>query len=192
MKNESVQVRNSVSPAELAACCRAGVPVEIIDVRTMPEHAAAHAVGARCVPLDRLDPAAILKNRTRPDAPLYLICQSGARASKAAELFRRAGFDGCVLVEGGTQAWMDAGLPVVRGRSGVIPLMRQVQIVAGAVSAAGAGLALAVDGRFALVPLLVGGGLLFAGVTGACGLALVLAKMPWNRSGHCPAGAASN
>ncbi len=192
MKFDSVQVRNSVSPAELAACCRSGEPVEIVDVRTVPEHAAVHAVGARCVPLDRLDPAVVLKNRTCPAAPLYLICQSGVRASKAAELFRRAGFDGCVLVEGGTQAWIDAGLPVVRGRSGVIPLMRQVQIVAGAVSALGAGLALAVDGRFALVPLLIGGGLLFAGLTGTCGLAVALAKMPWNRGGQCSAGAAAN
>ena len=72
---------------------------------------------------------------------------------------QRAGFDGCVLVEGGTQAWIDAGLPVNRGESRVLPLMRQVQITVGFVSAAGAVLALAVNPRFALIPLLAGCGL---------------------------------
>jgi rhodanese-related sulfurtransferase len=87
-----------------------------------------------------------------------------------------------VLVEGGTQAWMDAGLPVNRGESRVLPLMRQVQITVGFLSAAGAALALTVNPRFALVPLVIGGGLLFAGLTGFCGLALLLAKMPWNKT----------
>jgi hypothetical protein len=63
----------------------------------------------------------------------------------------------------------------------VLPLMRQVQIVIGAVSGVGAALALAGDKRFALIPLVTGAGLLFAGLTGTCGLALLLAKMPWNR-----------
>jgi hypothetical protein len=60
--------------------------------------------------------------------------------------------------------------------------MRQVQIIAGGLSALGALLALAVNPRFAVVPLLIGSGLLFAGITGACGMALLLAKMPWNRA----------
>ena len=89
---------------------------------------------------------------------------------------------GCVLVEGGTQAWIDAGLPVNRGESKVLPLMRQVQITVGCLSAAGAALALAVNPWFALLPLITGCGLLFAGLTGFCGLALLLAKMPWNKT----------
>ena len=101
------------------------------------------------------------------------------------EKFERAGFDRCVLVEGGTQAWIDAGLPVIRGTSKTLPLMRQVQIVVGLVSATGAALALAVNHRFAIIPLLMGCGLLFAGLTGTCGLALLLAKMPWNRAATC-------
>jgi hypothetical protein len=80
---------------------------------------------------------------------------------------------------------MDAGLPVNRGESKVLPLMRQVQIAVGLVSAVGAALALGVDPRFAIVPLVMGCGLLFAGVTGFCGLALLLAKMPWNKTANC-------
>jgi len=59
--------------------------------------------------------------------------------------------------------------------------MRQVQIVVGALSAAGTILALAVNRWFAVLPLVIGCGLLFAGVTGTCGMALLLARMPWNR-----------
>ena len=59
--------------------------------------------------------------------------------------------------------------------------MRQAQIVVGAFSAAGAILALAVDRWFVVLPLIFGCGLLFAGVTGTCGMALLLARMPWNR-----------
>ena len=77
---------------------------------------------------------------------------------------------------------MQDGLPVERGESKVLPLMRQVQIVVGFLSATGAALALGVNVRFAIIPLLTGCGLLFAGLTGTCGMALLLAKMPWNRS----------
>lgn len=86
-----------------------------------------------------------------------------------------------MLVEGGTQAWIDAGLPVNSGDSKVLPLLRQVQIAVGLVSAVGAALALLVHPWFAGVPLILGCGLMFAGLTGQCGLALLLAKMPWNQ-----------
>ena len=192
MNMNPVQAETSVTPRELARRRQQGATPDLIDVRTAPEYAAAHVAGARLVPLDQLDAAAFLRGRGHREAPLYVICQSGARAAKAAEKFRQAGFDGCVVVEGGTQAWVDAGLPVVRGESKVIPLMRQVQIVVGSVSVLGAGLALGVDARFAILPLLMGGGLLFAGLTGTCGLALLLAKMPWNRQSACATGSCAN
>jgi hypothetical protein len=67
----------------------------------------------------------------------------------------------------------------------MLPLMRQVQITVGFVSAMGAALALIINPWFAVIPLLAGCGLLFAGLTGFCGLALLLAKMPWNRIVNC-------
>ena len=60
--------------------------------------------------------------------------------------------------------------------------MRQVQIVVGFLSALGSLLALVVSTWFGLIPLLLGCGLLFAGLTGTCGMAILLARMPWNRS----------
>lgn len=185
MKHEPGQVEKSITPAELAGRRQAHLPGDLLDVRTAPEYARAHVAGARLLPLDQLDPAAFLKTRPDVGAPLYVICQSGARAAKAVEKFLAAGFDRCVLVEGGTQGWIDAGLPVECGQSRVLPLMRQVQVVVGSLSILGAALALGLDSRFAVIPLLLGGGLLFAGVTGTCGLALLLAKMPWNRGAAC-------
>ena len=178
------QCKTSVIPAELQRLKDNG-PVDVLDVRTPGEFAAAHVPGARLVPLDELDVSAIVKERSPESGPLYVLCQSGGRARKAIERFQRAGFKDCVLVEGGTRAWMDAGLPVIRGTGKTLPLMRQVQLTVGFISATGAALALAVDFRFAVLPLFTGCGLLFAGLTGKCGLALLLAKMPWNRAGRC-------
>ncbi|MEI8290699.1 MAG: rhodanese-like domain-containing protein [Verrucomicrobiota bacterium] len=179
------QTQIAISPRELSRRISAGPPAELLDVRTPAEFANAHVPGAKLVPLDELDAPGFLRQRGLVDQPLYVLCQSGGRARRAMEQFQRAGFDGCVLVEGGTQAWIDAGLPVNRGESKILPLMRQVQIVVGFVSAGGAALALLVNPKFALIPLVIGCGLLFAGITGFCGLALVLAKMPWNKSAGC-------
>jgi rhodanese-related sulfurtransferase len=176
----------SVAPAQLHALLSAGNPAELLDVRTPPEFTNAHVPGAWLMPLDELNVEAFLK-RHQPGRPVYVLCQGGGRARKAIEQFERHGCSDCVLVEGGTQAWIDAGLPVNRGTSKVLPLLRQVQIIVGTLSAIGAALALLVSPWFALVPLFLGSGLLFAGLTGTCGMALLLARMPWNRSqAKCP------
>jgi len=180
MKPIPAQASSSTSPPELHRLRQVGPPWDLLDVRTPPEHAVAHVAGAQLVPLDSLDPSAFLAQRADASGPLYVICQSGARAARAIEKFRSSGFDHCVLVEGGTQGWIEAGLPVERGTSKIISLQRQVQIVVGFLSAAGAALALAVDSRFAIVPLFFGCGLLFAGLSNTCALALLLARMPWN------------
>ena len=173
----------TINVRSLKSLMQAEASPEMLDVRTPPEHAAGHVPGVKLVPLDELDAAAYLQNRSAPGEPLYILCQTGGRARRAIEKFKQAGFERCVLVEGGTSAWADAGLPLNQAPSRVIPLMRQVQIIVGGLSAAGALLALTINVHFALVPLITGCGLLFAGCTGFCGLALVLARMPWNRTG---------
>src|SRR5208337_586580 len=159
----------SISPAALAAIPGAGDTYELLDVRTPPEYAGAHVPGAKSIPLNELKVEAYLAQH-KPGTPIYVICQAGMRASKAIEQFEQAGCDDCVLVEGGTQAWIDAGLPVHRGISKVLPLMRQVQIVVGSLTTVGAILALAVNPWFVVLPLFLGCGLLFAGITGTCGM----------------------
>jgi rhodanese-related sulfurtransferase len=181
MNSATLQAPTSIAPRDLHRLRQGGEACELLDVRTPPEHAAAHVVGVKLMPLDDLDPRVFLAQRADPTAPLYVICQSGTRAARAIEKFRAVGADHCVLVEGGTQAWIDAGLPVERGTSRVLPLIQQVHLVIGFFTALGAVLALTVDPRFALLALLTGCGLLVNGSTGWCGLALFLAKMRWNR-----------
>jgi rhodanese-related sulfurtransferase len=176
------QFKNTASPRELYELLHAGQPIELLDVRTPGEYANAHVPQARSIPLDTLNAPAFLYQHRDHHTPIYVLCQSGGRARKAIEKFNRAGFEDCVLVEGGTEAWIEAGLPVVKGKSTVLPLMRQVQIAVGFISATGAALALTVNPLFAIIPLVTGGGLLIAGLSGFCGLGLFLAKMPWNHT----------
>jgi hypothetical protein len=69
---------------------------------------------------------------------------------------------------------------VVRGQK-AISLERQVRIVAGLLVLVGAVLAIAVHPYFAGLSAFIGAGLIFAGITDTCGMAMVLAKMPWNQ-----------
>ena len=180
-----MQTKTSITPTELNCLLKASGAAVLLDVRTPGEFATGHVPGAQLLPLDDLDPAAFLRQCGTADRPIYVLCQSGGRACKAIEKFQRAGFNGCVLVEGGTAAWIAAGLPVQHEANRGLPLMRQVQIVVGTLTATGVVLAMTVNPRFFIIPLLMGCGLLFAGVTGFCGLALLLAKLPWNRLQNC-------
>lgn len=175
----------TVSPRDLAERCAAG-SLEIIDVRTPVEYGEVHARGAKNVPLDRLDPAAF----ATAGGPLYVICRSGGRGRQACEKLLAAGVGNVVNVEGGTLAWEQAGLPVVRGKKAV-SLERQVRIAAGSFVLLGGVLALTVHPYLVGLSLFVGAGLVFSGVTDTCGMGLLLAKMPWNqRPATCDVGKA--
>jgi len=114
-----------------------GTLVDLIDVRMPTEYREVHAAGAENFPLDSLNPATIEGNRSgRSDLPFYVICESGNRSSKAVQKFLDAGIDHAVNVEGGTTVWVQAGLPVVRGKKGV-SLERQVRIAAGSIALIG-------------------------------------------------------
>jgi rhodanese-related sulfurtransferase len=171
----------SVSPGELSTILDSGHACRLIDVRTPSEFANCHVPHAELIPLSELKADDFL-SRHRQGTPIYVLCQGGARAGKAIEQLERAGCEDCVLVEGGTQAWAEAGLPVHSGGRTVLPLIRQVQIAVGSLVATGAVLALVVNRLFAILPLFLGCGLLFAGLSGTCGMALMLARMPWNRA----------
>ena len=153
-------------------------PLPLIDVRMATEYREIHAEGATLSPLDALDPKALAQTLPRP---IYLICRSGQRATKAAEQFVAAGISEVLVVDGGTEAWEKAGLPVVRGKKAV-SLERQVRIAAGTLVLTGVGLGWGVHPYFFGLSAFIGAGLVFAGVTDWCGMGMLLSKMPWNRS----------
>jgi rhodanese-related sulfurtransferase len=173
----------TISPKALEERRKQGKPVDLVDVRTPVEFREVHAEPARLVPLDQLEPKSVMDGRNGSrEEPLYLICRTGSRAQKAAEKFVAAGYENVVNVEGGTQAWEAAGLPVVRGKK-AISLERQVRIAAGTLVAVGTALGAFVDPWFLVIPGFVGAGLVFAGITDTCGMGMMLARMPWNRVG---------
>jgi rhodanese-related sulfurtransferase len=178
---EQVMPTDTIPPADVQLAIAAGQPMRFIDVRTPAEFQQVHAVGARLVPLDGLDPAAIAAGRLHPTDPIYVICQSGARAGKAVDRFKQAGIANVLSVEGGTAAWEKLGLPVERGGGGTISLERQVRIFAGSLVFVGTLLGWFVHRDFFVIPAFIGAGLTFAGISNTCGMGMLLAKMPWNR-----------
>ena len=157
----------------------------LMDVRMPPEFEQVHAQNAVLEPLDKLDAdVAAKKHGLGKQDPIYLICKSGARAKTAGQKFVLAGYENVILVEGGTEAWIAANLPVVRGQSKVLPLDRQIQIIVGTLVVTGVLLSHFVHPAWILLSAFVGCGLIFAGISGICALAIVVAKMPWNQASY--------
>ena len=148
----------------------------LADIREADEHARERIPGAVHAPLSSLE------ETTFPiDRVVVFHCRSGARTQANAERLASAAPGGTAfVVEGGLDAWKKAGLPSEQNRSQPIEMMRQVQIAAGGLAAVGSLAALFGSPWFAAVPLFVGSGLVFAGVTGTCGMAALLKRAPWN------------
>lgn len=155
--------------------------VVLVDIREADEFAREHIKGARLAPLSSFDPADF---PGEPGKAGVFHCASGNRTSQAASEVLRTGFSEVYSLAGGIQAWKKAGLPVNRNRSAPLPIMRQVQIAAGALVLIGVVLAVLVSPWFMALSAFVGAGLMVAGITGFCGMANLLAIMPWNRIQH--------
>jgi len=171
---------NTVSPKQLYDAFQAGQAVELIDVRTPVEFREVHVSFARNVPLDQLDAAQVAAGRNGTSQTLYVICRSGSRGKQACEKLVSSGYTNVVNVEGGTQAWDQAGLPVVRGQQ-AMSLERQVRIAAGSLVVLGSALGAFVSPYWIGLAAFVGAGLVFAGITDTCGMGMLLARMPWNQ-----------
>ena len=170
----------SITPQQLHELVAAGADVALIDVRTPVEFREVRVSFARNVPLDRLDPASLAAERNGSEQPLYVICRSGGRSLQACQKLVAANYANVVNVEGGTLAWDGAGLPVVRGKQ-TIPLERQTPLATGSLVLAGTALGAFFDPLWYGLAALVGAGQMFAGLSGNCLMANMLAKAPWNR-----------
>ncbi len=179
-------ILTTISPQGLGELRNTGAKIDLLDVRTPVEYREVHVEFARNIPLDHLDPAAVIQARNgAKDEPLYVICRSGSRGEKACEKFRQAGFTNVINVDGGTLACEQAGLPLVRGKK-TISLERQVRITAGLLVLLGTMLGWLIHPAFIGLSAFVGAGLVFAGITDTCGMGMLLARMPWNRCSQEP------
>jgi rhodanese-related sulfurtransferase len=166
----------TISPAAVHAAQQEGLPLDLIDVRTPAERAEVHARGSRAVALD------VAAEDLPKDRPVYVLCAGGMRARNVSQRLAAAGLDNVKVVEGGTNAWVAAGLPVVRGAKAAFGIERQVRSIIGGAVLTGALLAWFVHPGWIWLSAFFGAGLLMAGITNFCGLALVVAAMPWNRT----------
>jgi rhodanese-related sulfurtransferase len=148
---------------------------KLIDVRSASEFATGHVAGAVNVPMEQVE------NRMADigSGPVVLICEAGSRARIVAGWLESR--QPVSVLSGGTAAWRKAGLPLITCAPCPWTLERQVRLAAGLIVLIGTLLAALVNLNWVYLAMFVGAGLTFAGATNICGMAVVLARMPWNR-----------
>lgn len=164
---------------EINAMLTGGGECQVIDVREYSEFNSERVAEAQLMPLSNFEKHADEIDHSKP---VYLMCRSGNRAKQAAEKLAKKGFTDIHIVEGGMAAWSGASLPVVKGDSKVWSLERQVRFAAGLIILAGVVLGYLVSPYLFLLSGFIGAGLTFSAITDTCGMAMVLAKMPWNKA----------
>lgn len=172
-------MNKSININELATLIKAHEPIQLVDVRSPGEYAAGHVPQAINIPLEQLE----ARFADLTEGQVAVLCQSGTRAGMACELLNRH-HDGLLLVQGGTQAWIDAGKPIVSTTGNKWSLERQVRLLAGLIVLVGTSLAVTVNASWVFLAMFVGAGLTFAGITNICGMALLLGKLPWNKANN--------
>ena len=166
-----------ITPANARRLLDSGTAI-LVDIREPMEHARESIPGARLNSLSSFDPAA-LGGGAGPAVIFH--CQSGRRTCDNAERLLGCGAREAYILEGGLSGWKAAGNATSIDRSKPIELQRQVQITAGALIVLGLLLSWLVSSWFLGVTAFIGVGLIFAGVSGWCGMARLLGVMPWNR-----------
>jgi rhodanese-related sulfurtransferase len=162
----------TITPEEARRLVATGA--RLVDIRAADEHARARIPGAENRPVDTL-------GRIGNAPAVVYHCRSGMRTGANAALLAAASDCPAYLLEGGLDAWRAAGLPVTDNSKAPMEIMRQVQITAGSLVVLGVVLGLMVQPAFLGLSAFVGAGLVFAGTTGWCGMAKLLAMIPWNR-----------
>ena len=150
----------------------------LIDVREPAEYRTVCIKQAQLIPLGEITSDKLPTKKKK----IVLQCRLGGRSQKAAEklLAEDASLD-VYSVDGGIEAWVQAGYPVKKSGGAVLPLDRQTQITAGFLVFSGTIMGAIVDPWWYVLPGFIGAGLMFAGLSGYCGMARVLARMPWNQ-----------
>ncbi len=148
-----------------------------IDIRSADEFSNMSITDSLLAPLSVIS-LQNLKSHVDNDKEVIFLCRSGNRVLNASSILETLIPDAYIL-EGGIEAWEKENLPLRKKINSTIPLERQILISAGSMVTIG------VIGSLFWPPALflagfVGAGLVFAGISGFCGLGILLSKMPWN------------
>lgn len=150
----------------------------LIDIRDADEFAREHIQHAQHIPMNLISSQTI---RPAEQQAVIFYCRSGNRTQVNSAVLHASANADTYILEGGLDAWKKAGLPIEHDATQPLELNRQVQIAAGSIIVLGAILGASVSPWWHLLSAFVGAGLVFAGISGFCGLARVLMKMPWNK-----------
>jgi rhodanese-related sulfurtransferase len=150
----------------------------LIDVREPGEYASDRIPEAKLLPLATFNASLVTFD---PNKTLVLYCQSGRRSTLVAQKLIEAGFSQVAHLKGGLPTWKNAGYATEKDQNAPISLLRQVQIVAGSLVVLGTLLGAFISPWFLILSGFVGSGLVFAGITNTCALAMLLAKLPYNQ-----------
>ena len=150
----------------------------LVDVREPSEFAGERIPGAHLAPLSSFAPTKLPETAGKR---VILYCRTGSRSAQAGRKLLESGWDVVCHLQGGILAWKEAGYDTERSDRAPISLERQVRIVAGLLIVIGTVLGRTVSPWFLLLSGFVGAGLAFSGFTNACGMAMVLAKLPYNQ-----------
>jgi rhodanese-related sulfurtransferase len=150
----------------------------LIDVRELAEYAAEHIQDAQLLPLSTFDPVRVPQEAGKK---VVLHCVMGKRSEQAGQKLLDAGFTTVYNFRGGVQAWKDAGYATARGQQAPLNLQRQAQIVSGSLVLLGTLLGVIGSPWFLFLSGAVGVCLVYAGVSGTCGMATLLARLPYNQ-----------
>ncbi len=159
---------------------------KLIDVRSAAEFSAGHIPAAVNVPMEQVE----LRMADIGSGPVVLICEAGSRARIVAGWLENT--QTVSVLSGGTAAWRKAGLPLMTCAPCRWTLERQVRLAAGLIVLVATLLAVLVNLTWVYLAMFVGAGLTFAGATNICGMAVLLAKMPWNGQGKVTATAVTS
>ncbi|MDA7741981.1 rhodanese family protein [Francisellaceae bacterium] len=149
----------------------------LIDIRSQSEHAREKIPGAECIPMEQIS-----ENQFDDGDIVVFHCQSGNRTQQAQKIISQLDCKETYILEGGMGAWKSAGQSTEIDTKAPLPLMRQVQIIVGFMVLVGIVLSYLISPYFNLLSAFFGAGLLFAGLSGYCGLANVLMLLPYNKS----------
>lgn len=150
----------------------------VVDVRTKPEYNQINIQEAINIPLQEIPnhQQELQKYKT-----VYIHCQSGGRSQKACQMLANLQGVEVINIQGGILDWEAQKFPTNKSQKTGYSIIQQVHIIAGSLALISSILSQTVASEWIYLSSLIGAGLLFAGLSGWCGMAHLLQKMPWNK-----------
>jgi rhodanese-related sulfurtransferase len=176
-KGDAVSL-SMISPADSLALAAKDPNVRLLDVRSALEFIQAHIKDSLNVPIDML--SLKLNELAQANQSYIVLCRTGNRSPMAADMLMQSGIRNVLVMDGGLTRWQKEKLPVIKGEGG-LSLERQIRIIAGTLVLLGILLAWLANGAFIFLSIFVSCGLIFAGVTDACLMGMLLMKLPYNK-----------